>query len=306
MGNQLPVKCVAACNPTCCANCINPPTRDDGDGVERGNAFANASAVLSEGGQEFAANFNLEKELANEVELWRLQASSVLLTEANRRQQSPRGREGPESAEGLAAMARRLHGGMPFDHERSLSPPSRTQLSLHNRAGLTPRLSPREEIGAWPAPDPQKDHTEAVEQPPPSRGSGAQSAHGSGASGFVESTRESTLGDREPEFGEVREEPSPANIPSEKHGYEDKAVSTATAATSDGPVDVQLQARAIAEHRAFSDLSSEDSTFVGFIEDTTEAPGQEAASAPGDEALPESQSFAMSEVSGVKSDRMHF
>ncbi|CAJ1409570.1 unnamed protein product, partial [Effrenium voratum] len=55
----------------------------------------------------------------------------------------------------------------------------------------------REEIGAWPAPDPQKDHTKAVGQPP-SRG--------------------------------FESKPSPANIP-EKHGYEDKAVSIATGHT---------------------------------------------------------------------------
>ena len=41
--------------------------REDED---RGNAFATASAVLSEGHEEFAASY-LEKELAGEVDLWR-------------------------------------------------------------------------------------------------------------------------------------------------------------------------------------------------------------------------------------------
>ncbi|CAJ1409571.1 unnamed protein product, partial [Effrenium voratum] len=50
----------------------------------------------------------------------------------NRMQQSPRGGEGSPESEGFAAVG-------------------------------------REEIGAWPAPDPQKDHTKAVGQPP-SRG----------------------------------------------------------------------------------------------------------------------------------------
>eukprot|EP00439_Symbiodinium_sp_Y106_P057502 s37_g8.t1 len=77
-----PKRCVAVCNPSCCANCINPQTgRDDGDATavsaegRNGNIFANASAVLSEDDrQDPTADFDLEKELANEVLVFALRS----------------------------------------------------------------------------------------------------------------------------------------------------------------------------------------------------------------------------------------
>lgn len=313
MGNQLPVKCVTACNPSCCANCINLQMgRDEADGDNKGNAFANASAVLSEGGQEFAAQFNLEKELANEVELWR--SSSVLPSEAARaRDQSSPARGRPDfRSDGLAGAMRKLQGEVPFDFERSLSPPARSQVSLQHRPSLTPRDIASGASQSPPlcrfSPDPKADLSEPVLHPPPSRMEPA-------GSGF--SDRDQKL-----------EETIPVGVPSETQGYDqEKAVSTATA-TSDG--DMQWQERPLViDRQALSDLSSEDSTFVGFIEDTgvdTFVAGaeyrihfhptdgesgvrarlnQQAVGLGGDQALPNAVSFA-SEVSGVQPDRMHF
>lgn len=313
MGNQLPVKCVA-CNPSCCANCINLPLgRDEVDSETRGNAFANASAVLSEGGQEFAAHFNLEKELANEVELWR--SSSVLPSEAARTCESspPRGR--PDFRDGLAgAMTRKLHGEVPFDFERSLSPPARSQVSLQHRPSLTPRDAATPPFSKF-SPDPQKaDVSEPVEELPSSRGNPERPSGSQFAAPYSDAR-------------ELPEDTIPAGVPSETQGYDqEKAVSTATA-TSDG--DVQWQERPLAiDRQALSDVSSEDSTFVGFIEDTTGAEGfvagaeyrihfadpkdggrlaasNQQARLGGDQGVPDTLSF-VSEASGLKPDRMQF
>ncbi|CAJ1450219.1 unnamed protein product, partial [Effrenium voratum] len=98
----------------------------------------------------------------------------------NRMQQSPRGGEGSPESEGFAAVG-------------------------------------REEIGAWPAPDPQKDHTKAVGQPP-SRGFESKP---SPANIPEKHGRGHTEAEQPPSRGRFESKPSPANIP-EKHGYEDK------------------------------------------------------------------------------------
>ncbi|CAE8587561.1 unnamed protein product, partial [Polarella glacialis] len=89
MGNQLPTRCVTTCNPACCVACLNPQTArtEDGDGLGlkgTGNIFANASAVLSMAAEDMEDHFDnmslddhMEKELANEVELWRMETSSA-------------------------------------------------------------------------------------------------------------------------------------------------------------------------------------------------------------------------------------
>ncbi|CAJ1409573.1 unnamed protein product, partial [Effrenium voratum] len=92
----------------------------------------------------------------------------------------------------------------------------------------------REEIGAWPAPDPQKDHTKAVGQPP-SRGfeSKPSPANIPEKHGYEDKAVSIATGHTEAEQPPSRgfeSKPSPANIP-EKHGYEDKAVSIATGHT---------------------------------------------------------------------------
>ncbi|CAE8633007.1 unnamed protein product, partial [Polarella glacialis] len=68
---------------------LNPQTgrTEDGDGLGlkgTGNIFANASAVLSMAAEDMEDHFDnmslddhMEKELANEVELWRMETSSA-------------------------------------------------------------------------------------------------------------------------------------------------------------------------------------------------------------------------------------
>ncbi|CAJ1409579.1 unnamed protein product, partial [Effrenium voratum] len=118
----------------------------------------------------------------------------------NRMQQSPRGGEGSPESEGFAAVG-------------------------------------REEIGAWPAPDPQKDHTKAVGQPP-SRGfeSKPSPANIPEKHGYEDKASKPSPANIPEKHGyeDKASKPSPANIP-EKHGYEDKAVSIATAAAVAAP-----------------------------------------------------------------------
>lgn len=142
MGNQLPVKCVAACNPTCCVNCINPQTgrpedAETGVGQKAGNIFANSASVLSSAAEEISLDDHLEREMANEVELWRLENSTATA-------QMKGFSVATSSRSGLAGLVthdashgrdsseehRFLHG---TSRDRSNSPPMRTQVSLHDR-----------------------------------------------------------------------------------------------------------------------------------------------------------------------------
>lgn len=120
----MPLMCVETCNPVCCAICVTPgrATGSDDVGTASKSVFANAASVLSNAAEEIQLSNHLENELANEVELWRMETSGV------------------DTITGLAV----LHRGepyegrvtVPFARERSLSPPPRTQVSLHDRVGL--------------------------------------------------------------------------------------------------------------------------------------------------------------------------
>merc|ERR1740123_2173513 len=129
MGNQVPlcVETCKTCNPVCCAICVSPRratgSDDAGQATSSKSVFANATSVLAGAAEEIHLSNSLENELAHEVELWRMETSGV------------------DSITGLAVVQR----GEPFDgrvtvpfaRERSLSPPPRTQVSLHDRVGLT-------------------------------------------------------------------------------------------------------------------------------------------------------------------------
>lgn len=146
MGNQMPARCVVPCNPVCCAMCINPgagrmdPSDDlaahggilatgSGGGGKSANIFANAASVLSMAAEEISLDDNLEQELAGEVELWRMETSGHAVQQSLRETSKGfSGLAGVRSCEGFA---------MPFERDRSLSPPPRTQVSLHDRAGLS-------------------------------------------------------------------------------------------------------------------------------------------------------------------------
>lgn len=70
MGNQV---ALAGGSPVCCAMCFHVDISSEGrDSHRTGTIFANASA-LSMVADEILLDADLEKELANEVELWRLE-----------------------------------------------------------------------------------------------------------------------------------------------------------------------------------------------------------------------------------------
>lgn len=70
MGNQAP-RCVATCNPTCCAQCLHGEEQEKSQII-----FANASSVLFLAADDIMTDDHLEKELANEVELWRMDVTT--------------------------------------------------------------------------------------------------------------------------------------------------------------------------------------------------------------------------------------
>merc|ERR1719237_320788 len=53
--------------------------RGQGSSNKSGNIFANAASVLSMAAEEISLDDHLEKELANEVELWRMETSGPVL-----------------------------------------------------------------------------------------------------------------------------------------------------------------------------------------------------------------------------------
>jgi len=140
------------CNPTCCANCINPgKTATDAaetvEGEGRGqqgsalngkgaNIFANASSVLAMAAEEISLDDALEKEVANEVELWRMETSGAAFHKTLQESSNSRGLNGLASVRSASSDRQFSHFGGPFERDRSLSPPPRTQVSLHDRGGM--------------------------------------------------------------------------------------------------------------------------------------------------------------------------
>lgn len=151
------------CNPQCCALCIHGDTgkADEEDITKEYNAtqhrqrakggiFANAAAVLTAGADGAVVeerrdradlsspNHQLERELANEVELWRMDTAS---TAVHRMDLATTAKSSADVAE-LAGTAAAAVGRMPFadtrrtSRDRSVSPPLRTQVSLHDRVGV--------------------------------------------------------------------------------------------------------------------------------------------------------------------------
>jgi len=100
------------CNPVCCVNCFAGETGRENDSEHKtGSIFANAASVLSMAAEEISLDDHLEKELANEVELWRMETTSTAVhtnDSAYRQVFAPVGREG--------------HGGHSVDSSSALSP----------------------------------------------------------------------------------------------------------------------------------------------------------------------------------------
>jgi len=312
MGNQLPTKCVAACNPACCANCINPQTGRLEEGDTSGGAgssqkaagvFANAASVLSAASEEIALDDHLEKELANEVELWRLETTSVV--SQHRQMYDLQGLSG--------AMRGDADTEIPFHRERSPSPELRTQVSLHNRIGLDPQPKP--------VSDPRK---EEVVEGPGSRMQASKEFTSASSSGLIESTRESTAQPEDSFNDQLGTSSGAGALPSPVGDVVDITHSDLDRVAADPPP-VPLPSQM---PNCEDEVSSEDSTFAGFIEDTLErdaafshGEGEEyriwlgqdkriqgvPESARRGHLVQESPSFNGSEVSGVIPDRSrHF
>lgn len=132
--------------------CINPVRLDTDDaersGGKQGSIFANAASVLSMAAEEISLDdHNLEKELANEVELWRMETSGPAI------QKSLYDVGGDSGRLSARPNDQDERVNLPFsDRDRSLSPPPRTQPSLHDRPSVgirirreTPREAPRDD-----------------------------------------------------------------------------------------------------------------------------------------------------------------
>eukprot|EP00929_Paragymnodinium_shiwhaense_P057811 TRINITY_DN28959_c0_g1_i1.p1 TRINITY_DN28959_c0_g1~~TRINITY_DN28959_c0_g1_i1.p1 ORF type:complete len:364 (-),score=75.07 TRINITY_DN28959_c0_g1_i1:199-1290(-) len=74
MGNQVPLRIVQPCHPACCAMCFNTDnvSPDETTTQKSNNMFAKAASVLSMSPDEISLDDLIEKELANEVDLWRM------------------------------------------------------------------------------------------------------------------------------------------------------------------------------------------------------------------------------------------
>lgn len=142
MGNQLPNRCVVPCNPVCCAMCMHPAggmtgfddaAEGGGAGGKSANIFANAASALSLSAEEIPTDERLEKDMASEMaELWRVEASGAAVVQ----RLAQRGASST-LVEGLLRLQRCGDDEDDDDGRRggSLSPPLRTQVSLHDRAG---------------------------------------------------------------------------------------------------------------------------------------------------------------------------
>eukprot|EP00747_Dinoflagellata_sp_TGD_P060470 gnl/TRDRNA2_/TRDRNA2_152042_c0_seq1.p1 gnl/TRDRNA2_/TRDRNA2_152042_c0~~gnl/TRDRNA2_/TRDRNA2_152042_c0_seq1.p1 ORF type:complete len:278 (-),score=68.93 gnl/TRDRNA2_/TRDRNA2_152042_c0_seq1:56-889(-) len=79
MGNQVPLAQKGLlCNPVCCAMCFDSSgNRLEDDEHKVGSIFATANSVFTGAAEEITLDDRLEKELANEVELWRMDTANT-------------------------------------------------------------------------------------------------------------------------------------------------------------------------------------------------------------------------------------
>jgi len=147
----------------------------------KNNIFANAASVLSMAAEEISLDDHLERELANEVELWRMENSSS----AVQKTAYGLGHHGGDS-KGLTGISM-ISGAPDFmapfaersPRERSNSPPPRTQVSLHDRVGGGVPAAGRPASGtAETSPLPQRPGPSGSPEPSAS-GSSARDRHGS-------------------------------------------------------------------------------------------------------------------------------
>lgn len=205
----MPTRCVVPCNPVCCANCINPgkvgtEADETVEGESRGQQgggpngkgagiFANAASVLSMAAEEISLDDTLEKEIANEVELWRMETSGAAIHKTLQESSNSRGLKGLASVRSASADQQFGNFSVPFGRDRSLSPPPRTQVSLHDRGGLGEGLRHRPESSgassgsAGIQAEPRVDRF-GMGMKPPARPRGSAGVHARAAGPAAEAT----------------------------------------------------------------------------------------------------------------------
>mmetsp|Transcript_35972 Transcript_35972/g.99118 ORF Transcript_35972/g.99118 Transcript_35972/m.99118 type:complete len:394 (-) Transcript_35972:164-1345(-) len=130
MGNQLPARCAANCDPTCCAVCVDLDAGRDPDeehhNYHKTVLFRGARADASSATEEVTIDDLLTNEVAKEVELWRMDTSSAAILH---------GRAGlPDTSLQLPfENVRRSSGDTrvcvshPFDHQADRAPRGRAE-----------------------------------------------------------------------------------------------------------------------------------------------------------------------------------
>jgi len=111
MGNQLPSRCMTACNPTCCATCLQVDHVRDNDDGKQGSVYALSRSTHTMAAEEISLDDHLEKELANEVEFWRMEKSNAGWMQTY-------GADNPNGLSGLSSLqtTQRDQDGLPFSN----------------------------------------------------------------------------------------------------------------------------------------------------------------------------------------------
>mmetsp|Transcript_42231 Transcript_42231/g.97759 ORF Transcript_42231/g.97759 Transcript_42231/m.97759 type:complete len:306 (+) Transcript_42231:70-987(+) len=301
MGNGLPSRCVAPCHPQCCAVCIHGDANRTEEEEEhagsrhkaKGTIFANAASVLSMAAEEISLDDHLEKELANEVELWRMESSNtaVQMTAVNF---SVHGKgTGVGAVSGAATNFVMPFAEQPAARDRSVSPPPRTQVSLHNRIG-----------GGVVAGNGTRHSSSSTNDPAaPVDAKNACAGSALASAGLTRSPpAEEGGGDAAAGLGVDAEDVRPSHDMAEAVQARWTPPQAAVGLQTSQP----LKALPSDCSRVDSASSSDESTFVGFIEDPLEKErcGEAAAVQVWVSESPDDRSHAlMSEVDGVRNDR---
>lgn len=271
MGNQLPSRCIAPCNPSCCAMCFHAEAaeRDADDAHKSGNVFANAASVLSMAAEEISLDEHLEKELANEVELWRMETSSAAIHTTSLYGVPP-GEPDRRTAEGIG-YGRII--GVPFEEESRAQPSAPTASA---RVGAAPS---RDRFGCGVPGGPQSAYSNGV-----ANGSASSvSTGGVVCGGATTAGQEAVQSEEELPGASSSDAPPPATV-----ADADEATAGMVPAERDGnnpvllsPVLLPVGLTSISAsgsppryelHNPVEAMSSssDDSTFAGFIEDPIE------------------------------------
>lgn len=261
----------------------------------KGGIFANAASVLSMAAEEISLDDHLEKELANEVELWRMETTSA----AVQRAAFGHGLAGAEG-QGLSGLTLAGHAAVPFAERRgardsrSVSPPPRTQVSLHNRVGgglvgaVAGTVLQRRAAGSAAAATPRTSPHGSPRGPRPDPASAVGPSAPAGEDGCQEQGRSAPQRSREPspaatemrvasDLAEELDEGAPfVNWPFARLGLEAAGLAVERPCERSVQVDpsdglFEGPPGEVGDYREVDGYSSSDeSTFAGFIEDPLE------------------------------------